>query len=178
MMLWLVFGKVQESNEESKSFHKPESLKALQNKINNDIVTVQKKVKTIKARLEEMKRFNAANKRLSECKEGTLTYRTRIAVINGLRNKLKGAHDGFSSCTRCFLDMAVTVEAQKVQMDDIEHHVMNASHYLKDDSKELTLQNSTRGAAGRIEIILLLLTIFVMTSYQSIIGVAIAFLKF
>ena len=71
-----------------------------------------------------------------------------------------------------FLDMAVTVEAQKVQMDDIEHHVMNASHYVKDDSKELTLQNSTRGAAGRIEIILLLLTIFVIvipiaTSFSS-----------
>ena len=84
-----LLGKLQESNEESKSLHKSESLKALRNKINNDIVTVQKKARTIKAQLEEMDRANAANKRLSGCKEGTLAYRTRIAVTNGLRNKLK-----------------------------------------------------------------------------------------
>ncbi|KAK8546451.1 hypothetical protein V6N13_067675 [Hibiscus sabdariffa] len=84
-----LLGKLQESNEESKSLHKPESLKALRNKINNDIVAVQKKARTIKAQLEEMDRANVANKRLSGCKEGTLNYRTRIAVTNGLRNKLK-----------------------------------------------------------------------------------------
>ncbi|KAL3565032.1 hypothetical protein D5086_033078 [Populus alba] len=31
-----------------------------------------------------------------------------------------------------FLDMAVMVEAQGEQMDDIEHHVLKASHYVKD----------------------------------------------
>ncbi|KAE8664712.1 SYP124 protein [Hibiscus syriacus] len=36
-----------------------------------------------------------------------------------------------------FLDMAVMVEAQGEQMDDIERHVMNASHYVKDGAKEL-----------------------------------------
>ncbi|KAG4111453.1 hypothetical protein ERO13_D13G105401v2 [Gossypium hirsutum] len=64
-----LLGKLQESNEESKSLHKPESLKALRNKINNDIVTVQKKARTIKAQLEEMDRANAANKRLSGTKK-------------------------------------------------------------------------------------------------------------
>uniref|UniRef100_A0A6M2EXA5 t-SNARE coiled-coil homology domain-containing protein n=1 Tax=Populus davidiana TaxID=266767 RepID=A0A6M2EXA5_9ROSI len=36
-----------------------------------------------------------------------------------------------------FLDMAVIVEAQGEQMDDIEHHVLKASHYVKDGTKEL-----------------------------------------
>ncbi|KAK8944678.1 Syntaxin-related protein KNOLLE [Platanthera zijinensis] len=30
-----------------------------------------------------------------------------------------------------FLDMAIIVEAQVDKMDDIEHHVINAAHYIK-----------------------------------------------
>ncbi|CBI20794.3 unnamed protein product, partial [Vitis vinifera] len=45
--------------------------------------------KAIKSQLEEMDRANAANMRLSGYKEGTPVYRTRAAVTNGLRKKLK-----------------------------------------------------------------------------------------
>ncbi|KAK0580617.1 hypothetical protein LWI29_004184 [Acer saccharum] len=84
-----ILGRLQEANEQSKSLHRQKSLKASRNDINKDIVTVLKRAKTIRTQLEDMDRANAANKRLSGCKEGTSIYRTRIAVTNGLRKKLK-----------------------------------------------------------------------------------------
>ncbi|OMO84685.1 hypothetical protein CCACVL1_10712 [Corchorus capsularis] len=249
-----LLGKLQESNEESKSLHKPESLKALRIKINKDIVTVQKRARTIKAQLEEMDRANAASKRLSGCKEGTPIYRARIGVTNGLRKKLKelmmdfqglrqkmmtehketvgrryytvtgenpdeeiiekiisdgnggeefltraiqehgrgkvletvveiqDRHDAAKEIEKSllelhqvFLDMAVMVEAQGEQMDDIEHHVMNARHYVKDASKELNTakhyQRSSRkcmciGIFLLLAIVLVIL-ISVVTSFTS-----------
>ncbi|KAJ6434124.1 hypothetical protein OIU84_017770 [Salix udensis] len=239
-----VLDQLQQANEESKSLHKPEALKSLRNKINTDIVTVQKKARSIKSQLEEMDRANAANRRLSGYKEGTPIYRTRIAVTNGLRKKLRelmmdfqglrqkmmteykdtvgrryftvtgeypdeevidkiisdgsggeeflkraiqehgkgkvletvveiqDRHDAAKEIEKSllelhqvFMDMAVMVEAQGEQMDDIEHHVLNASHYVKDGTKEL------KGAKGYqknsrkwmcIGIILLLIIILVI----------------
>lgn len=82
--------KLQQANEESKSLHKTEALKSLRGRINGDIVSVLKKAKVIKTQLEEMDRANDANRRLSGLKDGTpAIYRTRIAVTNGLRKKLK-----------------------------------------------------------------------------------------
>lgn len=203
------------ANEESKSLHKPEALKALRGRINADIVSVLKKAKAIKARLEQMDRATAENRRLSS-ELGTPIDRTRSCVTNGLRKKLKelmmefqalrqrmmseyketvgrcyytvtgeypednviekiisngagegeilshaiqehgrgkvvetmmeiqGRHDAAKEIERSllelhqvFLDMAVMVEAQGEQMDNIEHHVINASHYVQDGSKNL-----------------------------------------
>lgn len=203
------------SNEESKSLHKPEALKALRSRISFDIVTVLKKAKAIKARLEQMDRATAENRRLS-ADMGTPIDRTRTCVTNGLRKKLKelmmefqalrqrmmseyketvgrcyytvtgenpdddviekiisngagegeilshaiqehgrgkvletvieiqGRHDAAKEIERSllelhqvFLDMAVMVEAQGEQMDNIEHHVINASNYVQDGNKNL-----------------------------------------
>ncbi|XP_057547149.1 syntaxin-related protein KNOLLE [Amaranthus tricolor] len=203
------------SNEESKSLHKPEALKALRGRINADVVTVLRKAKAIKARLELMDRATAENRRLSS-EMGTPIDRTRTCVTNGLRKKLKelmmefqalrqkmmseyketvgrcyytvtgeypeddmiekiisngvgegeilthavqehgrgkvletvieiqGRHDAAKEIERSllelhqvFLDMAVMVEAQGEQMDNIEHHVINASHYVQDGTKNL-----------------------------------------
>ena len=74
-----------------------------------------------------------------------------------------------------FLDMAVMVEAQGEQMDDIEHHVMNASHYVKDGSKELNTAKKYQRSSRKcmcIGIILLLLIVLVIvipiaTSFSS-----------
>lgn len=85
-----ILTKLEQANEESKSLHKTEALKALRERINTDIVTVLKKAKCIRTQLEEMDRANAANRRLSGLKDGSpAIYRTRIAVTNGLRKKLK-----------------------------------------------------------------------------------------
>ena len=64
-----------------------------------------------------------------------------------------------------FLDMAVMVEAQGEQMDDIEHHVLNASHYVKDATKELQTANKYKRNSRKwmcIGLILLLLIILVV----------------
>ncbi|KAF5725694.1 putative syntaxin [Tripterygium wilfordii] len=235
---------LQEANEESKSLHKTEALKSLRGRINADIVTVQKKARTIKSQLEEMDRANAANRRLSGYKEGTPIYRTRVAVTNGLRKKLKDLmmdfqglrqrmmteyketvgrryftvtgenpseenidkiisdgnggeeflaraiqehgrgkvletvveiqdrHDAAKEIEKSllelhqvFLDMAVMVEAQGEQLDNIEHHVLNASHYVKDGAKELRTAKGYQRNSRKwmcIGIILLLLIILVI----------------
>lgn len=70
-----ILGKLQQANEETKSAHKPETLKSLRNTINVDIVTVLKKARSIRSQLEEMDCANAAKKRLSGSKEGTAIYR-------------------------------------------------------------------------------------------------------
>lgn len=236
-----VLGRLQQSNEESKSLHKSDALKSLRNKINADIVTVLKKARNVRSQLEDMDRANAANKRLSN----PAIYRTRIAVTNGLRKKLKelmmefqglrqrmmteyketvgrryftvtgeypgeeviekiisnGGDEEFMERAvqehgrgkvletvveiqdrydaakeieksllelhQVFLDMAVMVEAQGEQMDDIEHHVLNASHYVKDGTKQLhtakDYQRSSRKCMciGLILILLLILVIVI-----------------
>ncbi|GMN58459.1 hypothetical protein TIFTF001_027555 [Ficus carica] len=234
--------KLQQANEESKSLHKSDALKSLRARINADIVAVLKKARAIRSQLEEMDRANAANKRLSGQKEGTPIYRTRIAVTNGLRKKLKelmmdfqglrqrmmaeyketvgrryytvtgenpdeaviekiiadGGEEFLERAVRehgrgkvmetveeiqdrhgaareiersllelhqVFLDMAVMVEAQGEQMDDIEHHVMNAAQYVKDGSKQLhTAKEYQKGSRKCMcfGIILLLIIILVI----------------
>ncbi|XP_016479641.1 syntaxin-related protein KNOLLE-like [Nicotiana tabacum] len=84
-----ILRRLQDTNEESKSLHKPEALKSMRNRINSDILAVLKKARAIRSQLEEMDRSNAINRRLSGCKEGTPVDRTRSAVTNGLRKKLK-----------------------------------------------------------------------------------------
>lgn len=64
-----------------------------------------------------------------------------------------------------FLDMAVMVEAQGDQMDDIEHHVMNASHYVKDGSKQLQSAKEYQRGSRKwmcIGVILLLIIILII----------------
>ncbi|KAM6546975.1 hypothetical protein CsatB_027711 [Cannabis sativa] len=248
-----ILEQLHQANEESKSLHKSEALKSLRDRINSDIVSVLKKARSIKSKLEEMDRANAANKRLSGQREGTPIYRTRIAVTSGLRKKLKELMIDFQSLRQrmmseyketvgrryytvtgetpgdeviekiisdggdqqfleraiqehgrgkvletvveiqdrhesakeieksllelhqVFLDMAVMVEAQGDQMDDIEHHVMNASNYVKDGSKQLKSAKEYQRGSRKwmcIGIILLLLIILVIvvpiaTSFSS-----------
>ncbi|XP_004306480.1 PREDICTED: syntaxin-related protein KNOLLE [Fragaria vesca subsp. vesca] len=239
-----ILGRLQQANEESKSLHKSEALQSLRNRINADILSVLKQARTIRCHLEDMDRANAANKRLSGAKEGTPIYRTRMAVTNGLRKKLKelmmefqglrqrmmseyketvgrryftvtgekadeeviekiisnggeefmaravqehgrgkvletvveiqDRHDAAKDIEKSllelhqvFLDMAVMVEAQGEQMDDIEHHVINASQYVKDGTKQLNTakgyQRSTRKwmCIGLIILLILILLIVI-----------------
>lgn len=241
-----ILGRLQDANEEGKSLHKPEALKSIRNRINGDILAVLKKAKAIKSQLEEMDRANALSRRLSGCKEGTPVDRTRSAVTNGLRKKLKelmmdfqglrqkmmaehketvgrryftvtgenpdeeviekiissgNGHGGEEFLSRAiqehgrgkvletvveiqdrydaakeiersllelhqiFLDMAVMVEAQGEQMDDIEHHVMNAAQYVNDGTKNLKTAKGYQRSSRRcmcIGVILLLVLILLV----------------
>ncbi|XP_052207574.1 syntaxin-related protein KNOLLE [Diospyros lotus] len=241
-----ILGQLHEANEASKSSHKPEALKLLRNRINSDVVAVLKKARAIKVQLEEMDRANAVSRRLSGCKEGSPVDRTRSAVTNGLRKKLKelmmdfqglrqrmmseyketvgrryftvtgeypdeeviekvisngnglggeeflqraiqehgrgkvletvveiqDRHDAANEIERSllelhqvFLDMAVMVEAQGEQLDDIEHHVMNAAQYVGDGAKNLKTAKKYQRSSRRwmcIGIILLLILVLVV----------------
>ncbi|CAF2082048.1 unnamed protein product [Brassica napus] len=230
--------RISQYNDESKSAHKSDSVKSLRNKISNEIVSGLRKAKSIKATLEEMDRANREIRRLS----GTPVYRSRVAVTNGLRKKLKEVMMEFQGLRQrmmseyketverryftvtgerpdeemiekivsdggeeflaravqehgrgkvletvveiqdrydaakeieksllelhqVFLDMAVMVEAQGEQMDEIEHHVMNASHYVKDGAKELNTAKKHQRSSRKwmcIGIIVLLLIILVV----------------
>ncbi|MQL72780.1 hypothetical protein Taro_005133 [Colocasia esculenta] len=233
--------RLQEANEEGKSLHKPESLRSLRGRINADVVAVLKKARAIRTALEGMDRENAERRRLSGCREGTPADRTRTAVTNGLRKKLKDLmmdfqalrqrmmaeyketverryftvtgqvpeeevieriisnadsedllrkaieehgrgkvlatvheiqdrHDAAREIEKSllelhqvFLDMAVMVEAQGEQMDDIEHHVAQASHYVKDATKELkTAKQYQRSSRKWFCIGLLLLLVLIL----------------
>ncbi|KAI3907025.1 hypothetical protein MKW92_008605 [Papaver armeniacum] len=74
-----------------------------------------------------------------------------------------------------FLDMAVMVEAQGDQIDNIEHHVTNAAQYVKDGSKELHqakgYQRSSRKCMciGLVLLLILILIIVIpiVTSFKS-----------
>ncbi|XAR57364.1 hypothetical protein NMG60_11025484 [Bertholletia excelsa] len=241
-----ILGRLQEANEEGKSMHKPEALKSLRHRINSDVVAVLKKARAIRAQLEDMDRANAASRRLSGCREGTPIDRTRSAVANGLRKKLKelmmdfqglrqrmmseyketvgrryftvtgeypdeevidkiisngngvggeeflqraiqehgrgkvletvveiqDRHDAAKEIEQSllelhqvFLDMAVMVEAQGEQLDDIEHHVMNAAHYVADGTKNLKTAKKYQRSSRKwmcIGIILLLILVLVV----------------
>ncbi|KAK8965117.1 Syntaxin-related protein KNOLLE [Platanthera guangdongensis] len=64
-----------------------------------------------------------------------------------------------------FLDMAIIVEAQGEKMDDIEHHVNSAAHYIKGGAKQLN-SAKTYQRSGRkwflITIIILLVLIMLV----------------
>ncbi|KAL6970519.1 hypothetical protein U1Q18_030218 [Sarracenia purpurea var. burkii] len=241
-----VLGRLHEANEESKSVHKPEALKSLRHRINADVVAVLRKARAIKSQLEEMDRANAVSRRLSGCKEGTPIDRTRSAVTNGLRKKLKelmvefqglrqrmmaeyketvgrryftvtgehpdeeiiekiissgnglggeeflnkavqehgrgkvvetvveiqDRHDAAKEIEKSllelhqvFLDMAVMVEAQGEQLDDIHHHVLNAANYVGDGAKNLKTAKQYQKSSRRwmcIGIIILLLLVILI----------------
>ncbi|KAG8370345.1 hypothetical protein BUALT_Bualt14G0107300 [Buddleja alternifolia] len=241
-----ILTRLQASSEEGKSLHNPEALKSLRARVNADVLSVLKRARAIRTRLEDMDRSNAINRRLSGCKAGTPVDRTRSAVTNGLRKKLKelmmdfqglrqrmmteyketvgrryftvtgenpdeeviekiissgdgnggeeflsraiqehgrgkvvetvveiqDRHDAAKEIEKSllelhqiFLDMAVMVEAQGEQMDDIEHHVMNAANYVSDGTKNLKVAKEHQKSSRRclcIGIILLLVLILVV----------------
>jgi syntaxin 1B/2/3 len=91
---------LQDLNEETKSSHSANVLRGLRDRINSDMVTVLRKAKNIKARLELLDRSNEANRKVSgEYKEGSPIDRTRISVTNGLRVKLRDMMNDFQ-CLR------------------------------------------------------------------------------
>ncbi|KAK4775558.1 hypothetical protein SAY87_023519 [Trapa incisa] len=237
-----ILGRLEQSNEESKTLHKPEALKSLRTRINADIVAILKQARAIRSQLEAMDRANEGNRRLSGCKEGTTIYRTRIAVTGGLRKKLKELMVEFQALRQkmmteyketigrryftvtgeypdeeviekiisngnghgeeyfqraiqehgrgkvletvveiqdrydaakeieksllelhqVFLDMAVIVEAQGEKMDDIEHHVMSASHYVKDGTRDLKTAKEHQRSSRRCMILAAVLLLVVI----------------
>ncbi|KAL3843446.1 hypothetical protein ACJIZ3_000849 [Penstemon smallii] len=204
---------LQDLNEETKSNQSHKILRGLRDRINSDMVTVLRKAKIIKTRLELLDKSNIDNR--AQYKEGSPVDRTRISVTHGLRVKLKeimtdfqclrerivnehkeGLKRRYYSATgeqpsedmiekmvvgggqigviegkgvgeieienrerdeavkeiqrslielhKVFLDMAVMVETQGEQMNNIEQNVVNAGAYVNGGVKELDRANKMK----------------------------------
>ncbi|KAJ4714355.1 putative Syntaxin [Melia azedarach] len=87
---------LQNLNEGTKSTHSAKVLRGLRDRMESDTVTVLRKTKIVKARLESLDKSNISNRRLSQAfKEGSSVDRTRISVTNGLRVKLRDLMNNF-----------------------------------------------------------------------------------
>lgn len=190
---------LQDLNRKTKSAPSAKILQGHRDQINSDIITVLRKAKMIKTRLELLDKSNLDNRGVS----GSPVDRTRISVTNGLRIKLRDMMNDFQ-CLRenivaehkeglrkqysnangkepseeaiekmmqerviekgvvenqdrheavkeiqkslvelhqVFLDMAVMVETQGDQMNNIEQNVVNAGRYVNGGTKELDRAN-------------------------------------
>ncbi|PHT36859.1 hypothetical protein CQW23_24559 [Capsicum baccatum] len=77
---------LQNMNEETKITHGPKVLRGLKDRMDFDMISVFRKVKIIKAKLEALDKFNVANCKLPVAyAEGTVVDRTRVNMTNELR---------------------------------------------------------------------------------------------
>lgn len=91
---------LQSLNDETKSTHSAKVIRGLRDRINSDMVTVLRKAKIIKTKLELLDQSNVVNRSISVgFKEGSPVDRTRMSVTNGLRIKLKDMMNDFQ-CLR------------------------------------------------------------------------------
>ncbi|XAR69565.1 hypothetical protein NMG60_11001207 [Bertholletia excelsa] len=89
---------LQQLNEETKSTHSAKILRGLRDRINSDMVTVLRKAKIIKTKLELLDQSNLVNRSISAAyREGSPIDRTRMSVTNGLRVKLRDMMNDFHS---------------------------------------------------------------------------------
>lgn len=121
--------KVKAANEESRIVHKAQAMKALRSRMDADIAQVTKIAKSIKLKLEDLDRANAANRRVRGCEEGTPTDRTRTSITGTLRKKLKDLMGEFQTLRQKMMEeyketverRYYTVTGEHADDDTIEH---------------------------------------------------------
>uniref|UniRef100_A0A803PFF4 t-SNARE coiled-coil homology domain-containing protein n=1 Tax=Cannabis sativa TaxID=3483 RepID=A0A803PFF4_CANSA len=89
---------LQTLNEEAKSTHSTKILRGLRDRMDSDIVSILRKVKIVKTRLENLDQANINNRNVLDAyREGSHVDRTRISVTNGLRVKLREMMNNFQT---------------------------------------------------------------------------------
>ncbi|KAJ8562210.1 hypothetical protein K7X08_011501 [Anisodus acutangulus] len=79
---------LQNLNEETETTHGPKVLRGLRDRMDPDMVSVLRKAKIVKEKLEALDKSNVANRKFSVAyAEGTVVDRTRVNMTNGLRVK-------------------------------------------------------------------------------------------
>ncbi|CAN7013017.1 unnamed protein product [Brassica rapa subsp. trilocularis] len=86
---------LQVSHDKSKTLHNAKAVKELKDKMDSDVSKALKTAKRVKGNLQALDRANEVNRSLPECGPGSSSDRQRMAVVNGLRKKLKDAMDHF-----------------------------------------------------------------------------------
>lgn len=86
-----------------------------------------------------------------------------VAEIQDRHDAAKEMEKSLLELHQVFLEMALLVEAQGEQMDDIELHVMDAAQYVSDGTKNLeTAKRHQKGSRRCVCIGLILLLILVL----------------
>jgi syntaxin 1B/2/3 len=107
--------KIQGMNEESKMLHQAQAMSALRDRMDADIAQVTKIARSLKAKLENLDRANAANRRMPGCEPGSTTDRTRTSITSTLRKKLKDLMGDFQLLRQRMMgDYRQTVERRSV----------------------------------------------------------------
>ncbi|KAI9165481.1 hypothetical protein LWI28_014869 [Acer negundo] len=89
---------LQNLNEGTKSTHSAKLLRGQRDRMESNTVSVLRKAKIVKARLEALDKSNVTNRAIShDFREGSSVDRTRISVTNGLRVKLRDLMNDFQS---------------------------------------------------------------------------------
>ncbi|KAK0605633.1 hypothetical protein LWI29_029120 [Acer saccharum] len=89
---------LQNLNEGTKSTHSAKLLRGQRDRMESNTVSVLRKAKIVKARLEALDKSNVTNRSIShDFREGSSVDRTRISVTNGLRVKLRDLMNDFQS---------------------------------------------------------------------------------
>ncbi|KAE8697297.1 SYP112 protein [Hibiscus syriacus] len=108
----LVFD-LQSLNEETKSTNSTKVLGGLRDRMESDTVSILRKAKFVKQKLEPLDRSNASSRRSS----GSYVDRTRISVTNGLRAKLKQMMNDFQpNCGKRFCRIIKKISREDTTM--------------------------------------------------------------
>lgn len=87
---------IQKLNEETKSTRSAKILRGIRDRLDSNMVSVLRKAKIVRERLESLDKSNVSNRRISVAyREGSTVDRTRISVTNGLRVKLREMMNDF-----------------------------------------------------------------------------------
>jgi syntaxin 1B/2/3 len=90
-----LYGRLQSTNEETKTAHDARAVKALRSRMDGDVEQVLRRARAVKGRLQALDRANAASRKLPGRGPGSSTDRTRSSVVSGLGTKLKDLMDDF-----------------------------------------------------------------------------------
>ncbi|XP_076952895.1 syntaxin-132-like [Bidens hawaiensis] len=87
--LYKLLKKLQNAHEESKSVTKAAAMKAIKQRMENDVNEVGKIARVIKAKIEELDKENLASRQKPGCGQGTGVDRSRTAATLALKKKFK-----------------------------------------------------------------------------------------
>ncbi|XP_058092737.1 syntaxin-132-like [Magnolia sinica] len=88
---------LQDANKESKSVTKASAMKAIKRRMEKDVDEVGKITRNIKTKLEEIDKDNLNNRQKPGCGKGTGVDRSRTAMTNALKKKLKDRMTDFQT---------------------------------------------------------------------------------
>ncbi|KAH0458298.1 hypothetical protein IEQ34_013613 [Dendrobium chrysotoxum] len=152
-----------ESNESLKTLHSPTAVRDLRARMDGEVSHALKKVKLVKLKLESLDRSNASSRYyavtgekadestidamaaadregegiLRAAVEGRGAVEAAVAEMRERKGAVEELERNLMELHQVFLDMAVMVETQGQQLDDIESQVGRASSFVDHGVKQL-----------------------------------------